>query len=216
MRISKRDAKLLLMLLGIVVFLASYLLVYNRYLDKTEEVTAQIAELKPTLDTLENYYANLATYEAAVEAAKTEVNTEMRRYPTEIFTEDQVLYAIDLENRVGLNATALSFTDPALIHAFNGMVNLDGADTPVEMEAYQSTMNVSCELTYDQLKSMLHYIYDTRHYTGVSALSVSYDAETARLVGNVDVSKYYITYAGAEPEAHVTPFVNTGRTQLFG
>lgn len=216
MRVSKKDAKLLLILLGILVFLLSYLLVYNRYIAKQDAVAAQITELQPQLDTLEEYYQNLSTYETAIETAKKEIEEEMGRYPSEIFTEDLILYAIELEDRVGLDATALSFVDPVLVNEFTGVTPENGEEASAVMDAYETAMNVSCTLTYEQLKSVLHYIYETRNYTGVNSLSVSYNAENGRLVGNLEVSKFLITYEGAEPEGHVMPYVKKGQPALFG
>lgn len=215
MKLSKRDAKLLLILLGIVTFLLSYLLVYNHYIKKQDAVAQQISELTPKLNTLEEYYANLSSYESAIEEARTSTKQELRRYPTEVLTEDQTLYALELEQRLGINVTALTFSDPLQVSEFSGILP-DGSEKPVKMDAYQSTMNVSCEMTYAQLKQMLRYIYDTNDYTSVASLSVSYDAETAKLKGNVDVSKFFIQYEGAEKGVHVMPFVPEGRPNIFG
>lgn len=216
MRVSRRDAKLLLILLGIVAFLLSYLLVYNRYIEKRDAVTAQIAELQPQLDTLEQYYVNLSTYEDAIATAKTEIGEELDRYPSEIFTEDLILYAMELEDRVGLDATALSFTDPVLVNEFMGAADQDGTVTTTMMDAYETAMNVSCDLSYSQLKSVLRYIYSTRDYTAVNAVNVSYNAESGRLLGNLEVAKFFLTYDGATPESHAMPYVQKGQTALFG
>lgn len=215
MKISKRDAKLLLILVGVVVFLLSYLLVFNRYNNKRDEVAAQLAALQPQLSTLEGYYSNLATYQTAIDDDKTEVKSEMDRYPTEIKTEDQILYAMDLEKNVGIKASALAFTDPVLVNEFKGIAGQDEA-APVLMDAYQTVMNISCDLTYPQLKALLHYIYATQEHTSVSSVSVSYDAEKAELTGTVGVCQFYLTYPGAEPEIHGMPAVPQGTTNLFG
>lgn len=217
MKISKRDAKLLLILMGVVVFLLSYLLVYNRYIDKRDQLAEQISQLQPQLNTLEGYYANLATYQSAVADDKKTVQEEMAKFPAQVRTENLVLYAVELRTRLGIAPLAMTFTDPVRIGEFNGVAGSGGKETTVKMDAYQIGMNLSGDLTYPQLKQMLHYIYsETPEYTSVNSLSVSYDAQKAKITGTVGISKFYITYPNIQSGAQIMPSVPMGRSNLFG
>ena len=63
MRISKRDLKFLLALVGLLAFLALYFLVAQRYQSKTDSVRASVSVLEPQVAELEGYHQNLTTYE---------------------------------------------------------------------------------------------------------------------------------------------------------
>ena len=67
MKISKRDAELLLALAGLVVFLLLYLFVFNTFQTRTDTVQQEITTLQPQLQQLEDIYANLATYQSGIE-----------------------------------------------------------------------------------------------------------------------------------------------------
>jgi hypothetical protein len=216
MKLSKRDAKLLLILLGLVVFLLSYLLIYNRYTAKSDELDAQIAQMRPQLATLEDYNKNLNSYEAGIAEAKVSTAEAMKQYPTQILPENAILYADELEKKVGITASELSFAEPVLVSEFNGVTQSGQNDVSVTMDAYETTMTMSCDLSYAQLKNLLTYVYQSPLCCGVPAFSVSYDASKAALTGTVSVAQYSISYENAESSRGVMPFVPQGQTNLFG
>jgi Tfp pilus assembly protein PilO len=67
MKLSKKDAQLLIILGGLLVFLALYMMVFNHFQTKSDEVAQNIATLEPQLQELESEYANLATYQNGIE-----------------------------------------------------------------------------------------------------------------------------------------------------
>ena len=216
MKLSKRDAKLLLMLAGLLIFLLSYLLVYNRFIEKQAEVSAKIAELQPQLQTLESYQAKLTQYKKSIEESKTTVQKELQRYPADVRAEDLILYAKELETRVGIDATGLVFADPVLVNEFSGIVLKDGKETKETMSGYRTGMNLSGSMTYSQLKNLLNDVYSAQNYSSVGSVSVSYDAELSKLTGTVEISKFYLTYPDAVPVAATMPTVPQGNLNLFG
>jgi hypothetical protein len=216
MKISKRDAKLLLILLGLVVFLLSYLLVYNRYISKTDAINAKIAELQPQLTTLEDYNANLSSYEAGVAEAKVVTAEKLTHFPTQVMPEDQILYARELEKNVGIHVNDMTFSEAVMINEFQGITASGSENKPVTMDAYQSVMAMTCDLNYAQLKSLLHYVYQSNLCCGVPSLSVSYDATQAQLTGTVNVAQYAINYTGAPTSSTTMPGVALGQNNLFG
>lgn len=216
MKLSKRDAKLLLILAGLLIFLLSYLLVYNRFVAKQTEVSAKIAELQPQMQTLETYQANLAQYKKSIEESKDTMQKELKRYPSDVRTEDLILYAKELETHVGIDATGLVFSDPVLVNEFQGVVLKDGTEVQETMSGYRAGMNLSGSMTYSQLKNLLHYIYAAPDYSSVASVSVSYDAELAKLTGTVEISKFYLSYPDAAPVSATMPTVPQGNLNLFG
>ena len=85
--ISKRDAKLLLILLGIIILLVAYLAVYNPYTTRTEAVEAETAALQPQLQELQGYYQNIDSYYAGIDSAAETVEDELRHYPAAVRSE---------------------------------------------------------------------------------------------------------------------------------
>lgn len=216
MKLSKRDAKLLLMLAGLLIFLLSYLLVYNRFIEKQAEISAKIAELQPQLQTLETYQGRLSQYKMSIDESRDILQKELQRYPANIRAEDLILYAKELESRIGIDATGLVFADPVLVNEFSGIALKDGKEVKETMSGYRTEMNLSGSMTYSQLKNLLNYIYSAQDYTSVGSVSVSYDAELARMTGTVEISKFYLTYPDVESVAATMPTVPQGNLNLFG
>lgn len=216
MKISKKDAKLLLVLLGIVIFIAGYLGVYSRYVAKTEALQAQISELKPQLEQLREYDAKRAEYEASSKAAQDYVLEQTARYPTTVRQEDQLLYAISLRDQVGAKIGSVGFADPAAVTDLTGIRDNGGKSEFVPLSAYVSNMTVNCSLSYDQMKKLVDFLYATPACTTLESLSVSYDAETASLTGSVSVNQYSVRAADDPYVAAKVPGVTLGAPDPFG
>jgi len=216
MKISKKDAKLLLVLLGIVIFIAGYLGVYNRYVAKTDELQTQINELKPQLEQLQEYESKRAEYEAGMKSAQDYVLTETARYPTTVRQEDQLLYAIKLRDQVGAKIGSVGFSEIAPVADLTGIRDQDGKSAFVPLSAYVSNMNVNCSLTYDQMKKLVDFLYATPESTTLESMSVSYDAETGSLTGAVSVNQYSVRSADDPYVAAEVPDVSRGAPDPFG
>lgn len=217
MTISKRDAKLLLILLGIIILLVGYLAVYNPYVNKTEAVEAETAALQPELTELQGYYQNLDTYEAGIDSAAGTIDNEMANYPTDVRPEDLIMYAIKLEDKIGLSVSSISFSGAEDILDFQLPVKADdGTYSLRDVSAYSSGMTVNCNLGYQQLKDMIDYIADTEHRTSLDTVSVNFNSEDGKLIGTATINKYFV--AGAD-ETYVpteVPNVPLGTDDLFG
>lgn len=217
MTLSKRDIKLLLCLLGIAVFLALYLGVYNRYVEKSEKIRTEIEALKPELRQLQEYDSAKAAYTRDIEDARAVMNGLSPRYPNDVRAEDKIMFVADLEREVGLRVSAASFTDPLLLLDFPGVAEEDGgAYSIVPLSAYSSGISLSCTMTYPQLKKALTYIYGLGPMHSVGSVSVSFDGATGELYGSMNIDKYYITGADGAYYPTRVPSCPLGTDNIFG
>lgn len=216
MHISKRDANLLLILLGILLFVAGYFTVYLPYQNKTEELQAEIAALQPTLSELKGYEEKLDSYKAGIDEMEGKIAAEMARFPSDVRPEDFVVYAIELEEKIGLDVTSLDFAEPALISQFDGIKKDGSAYTVTPLTAYRYAATAKCSLSYEELKDLIRYINDTPLCTKLNNLSVSFDAESGELIGSVALDKYFVS-SGSDPYVPTrVPSVRLGTGNLFG
>lgn len=216
MTISKRDAKLLLILLGIVILLVGYLAFYSKYNDRTDELNAEIKELQTTVQELQVHYNNLDTYYAGMEAAETVIDAELEKYPSAVRYEDQVMYAIGLQKTVGMDVTSIAFSNPAVVSSFQRLSrNGDGVDAAA-VTAYEYASTMTCNLTYAQLKGLISYVDKTALRTSLDNVSISFDAETGELTGSAVINQYCVG-DGTEPYVPTAvPAVPLGVDDLFG
>lgn len=189
MKLGKKEVNLLLILLGLVIIIAVYYAVFNPYVEKTEALQAETASMKTRLNELEVYYQNIPIYEASMEDCRQEVAQVLEHYPSDVRTEDLIMYAVKMEDEVGVTVNNAGFSGKAMVSSFTGLDD-EGAFTP--MTTWQTGMTVNGATTYQQLKDLLDLIYGTEDKTKVNNVTVSYNAETASLVGSLSMTKYYI------------------------
>lgn len=216
MKISKRDAELLLALAGLVVFLLLYLFVFNTFQTRTDTVQQEITTLQPQLQQLEDIYANLATYQSGIEKYRGTTADKLEKFPADIKEEDFMSYLLTLQAREGVDLQSISFSGSTLLSEFPGVIQKDGADTKTTMDAYSTDAVVTCQLTYPQLKSVISYLYAGKTQTSLNSVAVSFNAETGGLTGTFDIARYYVNYPGAVYTPEPLPEVPLGVTDPFG
>lgn len=214
--ISKRDKGLLLILAGLAVFLILYLLVFNSFQAKGDEAAQQIQVLKPQLQTLEQEYNDLDTYKSGIADFRSSVSKKMAAFPTSIKEEDMMSYLLTLETNQKINIDDVSFSGTTPLMQFQGIVDQNGQDTPVTLDAGSVGAVFNGQLTYPQLKSVLNYLYSTKTQSSVNSVTVSFNSETGGLTGSFDISRYYLTWPDAAYTPEPLPDSPIGVKDLFG
>ncbi len=193
MNLSKRDQKLLLVLLGIVIFIVAWVGVRNKYADKTTALESELSALTPRLEELRGYKENIATYEDGVTQIESSVRTELSKFPNDVRTEDMIMYASGLEGALGLSVGSISFMPAELLTQFSVPSEENGAVVLIPYAALRTGLSISCELNYAQMKKLVEYIYSTPQRTTLESLSVSYNSETGTLTGTASLAKYFLS-----------------------
>lgn len=215
MRISKKDAKLLLVLLAVIIFIAGYFVVYSPYTQKTEAVQAEIAAMKPELDALQKHYEKLADYEAGIDEAYETIERSLDGFPPDVRTEDLVVYAIALEENTGIDIRTIAFSGASPLADFKVVREDDGGYEATPYTGSRTAMTATCALTYAQLRSFIDYVDNTPLRTALDSVAVSFDASTGGLTGTLTMSKFFISTPGQEYEPTIVPTVPLGKDALF-
>ncbi|MEG2382894.1 MAG: hypothetical protein RSB39_04845 [Oscillospiraceae bacterium] len=216
MKISKRDQKLLLIIAGLVAFLAVYFGIYNTYNAKTAALEAEASALAPRLEELRGYYKNLSSYELSNSKVAETVHTELAKFPSDVRSEDMVMYATELEKNVGLTIDSISFLPPERVLSFEVPKETNGVTTLVPVAALKTGFSVTCGLNYLQFKNLVKYIYNTPDSTTLESVGISFNAETGGLVGNVAVSKFFVSSGDYVYKPTEIPEVPMGAGNPFG
>jgi hypothetical protein len=111
---KKRTVKYMLMLLGLVLFLAAYFLVYLDFTDRTDKLTSEIRSLSDRLDVLQGYDTQRTDFETGIEADKAEIADALSKYYTLETPEDFIMLATAMENTFGVSFSGLSSRNPSL------------------------------------------------------------------------------------------------------
>lgn len=217
MTISTRDKKLLLILLGVLVFLAAYLLVYNRFTEKADATREEIAALSPRLMVLRSHEANVNAYQNEIDQISGAVEAALAEFPSDVRTEDLILYGSGLESAVGMTVSAMAFSPAEVISRFN--VPRAGEDGGVELIPYaalRTGLTVEGELNYTEFKRLVNYIYSTVQRTSLESVSLNYNAESGELSAAAQLAKYFVCGEEYVYEATRVPSFQAGVSDPFG
>lgn len=143
---SIRDKKLLLMLLGLVVFALGYLLVFRPQMDKASELQAANLPLKEKLAELEDIEANQSFYVSETEKYEAQVTDYQAMFPAAVREEDAILLTRRMENKLGMWAHTLGFQTGQFV------ASLDGSDAGTQDGGSEVTLSEQAnEATQEQI-----------------------------------------------------------------
>ena len=216
---SKKTAKYILMFLGILIFMASYLLVYMDYTSKTDGLSIDISDLRTKLDTLNGYEVSLPKYRDTVAQNKTDISGVLDNFYSSARPEDFIMLATGLEDSVGLSVTGLTFDEPAAVWAITGVA--DGKDdsvpaVPLQLMCYKTSSTITGSMNYEQIKQALDYISRQKDVTKLNSLNLTYDSSTGFITGEFLLDKYYITGRDVPDNETKIPYTELGKSILMG
>lgn len=216
MKLAKRDMKLLLVLAGLLIFLAVYLLVFNPFQERTQAVKNRINELQPQVQALEEDYLRLSEYEDGIQTSRTNVVKLLKAFPGDVKEEDVLSYLLTMEAREKIRMESVTFLDPELVRQFDAVMEKDGQDVPETMNVYRSSTVMTGTMSYPQAKSVINYFYDSPKQTNLENAALTFNAETGLLTGTFQLAKYYIQWPDAAYTPERVPVVDRGVKDLFG
>lgn len=108
MKVSKRDAALLIGLAGILIMAAVYYFVYLPMDEKKVALEAENATLTTRVNELQTLYDEKDLYIAQTESMKAEIDTICNSFPADVKTEDMIMLGVDLANTAPLSVQAIN------------------------------------------------------------------------------------------------------------
>lgn len=216
MNVSKHDQKIILVILGLVVFLAAYFGVCKTFNEKKSGVESQIALLNSQLQELQGYTANKTTYQDGISKIDTDINVELAKYPNDVRSEDMVMYATELETKIGIKIDKISIVSPEVVSKFSVPKKSGESFTFAPVAAVRTGLAITCSLNYQQLKKLVDYIYASSEKTAVLEFAAGYDVKTGKLLAVVTIDKYFLTSADYTYIPTDIPSVTKGITDPFG
>ena len=218
MQLQKKDIKLIIVMVGVLILVVAYFVVYRNYDQQTQDLQSQIDSLQPELQQLREYDEHKQEYLDGTEAYKENMKSIMSSLPTAVWTEDQIMLARRMEEDLDITDTSESFADPIVVTQFKGtpLDDIDNYSDQVDMTSNKYQMTLAADMDYSQMKDFLDYVYDEDYMTGLDSVNMSYDAEKAALNVSAVINQYTLSYQDAPEEDHKVPEVSKGVKDPFG
>ena len=207
MKISNRDKGLLLGLLGVVLAVVSYVLIYNPTTLKTETLKTEVAALQKRVDKLTELENNMDHYKKQIEVNKEVAEKVVERFPAEIKPENEIVYVIELEDELDVQFPTLTYGTP---------VEVAVTDKNAGVNAYCTALNLSYRATYQGLKDVILHTAGKTDRMVVDSLTASFDATTGNLAGSMTINMYTLTGTEKVYEKPYVPSMYMGLPNIFG
>ncbi len=218
MKVKKSEIQLLVAVIGILIAVCTYFLVYAKFNEKSDALESQNASLASQVATLQVLEERKADYIAATEKMRNYIISFENRYPADILPEDSIMMINTLEGMTRTTVASIAFGESSeVVYAAAQTTDTTAADTasadeteasadttvtsgPITTEAttyadthmYEVPLSISIECTYNDFKGLIRYIYSLQERKSVHGISIGYNAETGMLSGSMNLSSYYL------------------------
>lgn len=246
MKLSKRDSMIVMIGLGVIAVALSFILVYNKYQEKTEALIAQNDKLQQQINDLQAKQQNQDFYETEMERMLKAIDDIYQVFPVDVREEDCLLMAINQEliSPMALNSISISLVNdveftvdtaqPERDYTYElgeGDILGDGggdtaatpdaaaANNPTNTTGMLRTRQTTFNYTvsYEGLKRSIQHICNQTNRVAIDSLTASFDTSTGLLVGSTTLDMYLVP--GQADKPYVQPnfsAVLLGTDNIFG
>lgn len=234
----KGNTGLLVLLLGVIALVASYLLGFTSYNDKNSELSANIDSLETRRDELKADYAKKDEYEKQAKEYDSKYEEILGEFDTGLSNESQIMDLYNMQTKRNVLVTTATLADPEETYAFDGSLttaemtaqtqttdangNVIESDPIITSTAIDSSYRgVSCdesftmEGTYADVKEALKDIVDGSKRRVPTTISFTYDSTTEIISCTATISEYAITGDDRKQNKVDIPSTATGRDNIF-
>ncbi|MCR5743471.1 MAG: hypothetical protein K6F92_07125, partial [Lachnospiraceae bacterium] len=205
MKITKRDISVILYILTIVMVFVAYKMYYKPKIEEARTLEARNVELQEEIKVLQQQTANKVMYENTTEVMVEYVDAELVHYPATLTEQDLIMYADELNKKVGIDTDYVAFSSATPIYSIVGT----GSVSDYNMTVNSYTVNVDYNTDYDGLKRIFNYIYSDELFKRVDSISFSINQKTQ------DEIDGYTDEEGLEHEPSPVTIYGSMQIELF-
>ncbi len=237
MKVKKSEVNILIMLVGILLVVLSYFVVYNSFTEKRDALAAENATLQTEVDELQKLADNKQFYIDETNNMDGEIQDILAGFPGEIRAEDQVMYTAGLETMYSVWVNGLSIEDTQLVQVAapeaaqapteDAVVEDTGEGQPAgdavvatgglkdTVFLYSSPFSLNYKTTYRSFKDIVQLIVNADERMSIRNVNIAYDTETGCLSGSMDATMYTVSGTDYIYKELDIPGVRLGTADIF-
>ena len=243
MKVKKSEIQLLIAVIGVLIAVCTYFLVYSKFNEKSDALEAENA-------TLSSQVATLEILDEATEKMQSYITNFENRFPADILPEDSIMMVKTLEDYTRTEVANIAFGSEAEVvytpaadaatttadatAATDTTATDAAADTtaaaattvasPVSTDGtayadthmYEVPLSISISCTYDDFKGLVRYIYNQQERESIQGVSISYNETDGMLTGNMTMNTYYLLGTDKVYSSPYIPDMQMGVDTIFG
>ena len=245
MKVKKSEIQLLIAVIGVLIAVCTYFLVYSSFNEKSDALEAQNVTLSSQVATLEILDQRKADYIEATGKMQSYITNFENRFPADILPEDSIMMVKTLEDYTRTEVANIAFgseaevvytpaadaaTTTADATAATDTTTTDAAATtttastsPVSTDGtayadthmYEVPLSISISCTYDDFKGLVRYIYNQQERESIQGVSISYNETDGMLTGNMTMNTYYLLGTDKVYSSPYIPDMQMGVDTIF-
>lgn len=217
--VTNKQVFMVVLLIGVVVCLLVYMLVFSSYNDKTEALKKSNEQLRTEVDDMKQYYDNMESYIADTNRMVAGISEMTEDYPGDAREEDVLMMAVDIQSVATVNYDKINVEEPKAIFTVAEETvtgaSIDGLMEQIDFMMRQATY--SNETSYGSLKRAIEKVYESPYRIGINSISYKKDNDSNNYMkGTIDICYYSVRGMGKEYTAPNMPSYFGGVTDLFG
>ena len=246
MKVKKSEIQLLIAVIGVLIAVCTYFLVYSKFNEKSDALEAENATLSSQVATLEILDQRKADYIEATEKMQSYITNFENRFPADILPEDSIMMVKTLEDYTRTEVANIAFgseaevvytpaadaaTTTADATAATDTTTTDAAATTTtastsqvstdgtayaDTHMYEVPLSISISCTYDDFKGLVRYIYNQQERESIQGVSISYNETDGMLTGNMTMNTYYLLGTDKVYSSPYIPDMQMGVDTIFG
>ena len=218
--LNNKKIFLYVVLAGLLGFLAFYMLVFQKYEEKTEDLRRQNANLKTQVDDLKKIYDNLDAYRQTIAMMDGYIVTTLSQYPADVREEDALVIAVDTLNKAYVEYSTINIKEKEDVGAIPAetVQNAGLESFKDEIKIKKRTVSYVNSTDYINLKTIIGTIlsYGGKKTIEQISYSKSEDGEKGFITGTIDVTDFVAEGTGKEYQAPDIKEYEAGLYDLFG
>lgn len=241
MKLKKSDINLLIILLGVVIAVLAYFLVYTKFNEKTDILNAENATLQTEVDYLQDLADHKQQYIDETESMQAEIDEIKAQFPAKYLPEDDIMYIKGLEKDYDSFVSVLGMGNSAVIEVEQPVQELpvatettddaDSVDAETETEdaaapeateavqpdilLYSTPLTLTMTSSYNSVKDIIEKINTDRDRKSIEQLALSFDTETGDLTVSMVFNAYSLTGTERTYDEPVIEGVRFGTNNIF-
>lgn len=218
--LNNKKIFLYVVLVGLLGFLAFYMLVYQKMEEKTRTLNAQNGTLRAHVQELKEVYDKMDAYKTSIEVMDFGIKTILSQYPADVKEDDALVLAVDMLNNAYLVFDNINISNKEVVGEISeetiAKADIDAYSEPIKVQ--KRTVAYVNSTDYINLKTLIGVILNRKGIRSIT--NISYTKEKNEidefLTGTIEVVDFVAEGTGAEYVSPMTKEYEAGLYDLFG
>jgi len=202
---------------GLLAVLVIYVFVYLNMQTKTEELEAENDTKRALVAQLEEYYNNMAVYEADIATMQEEIAEVMSRYPADAREEDILMLAVETQTDNAIGFDSINMEASEVVYEISAdtvaSAGIEGYSDAIRfVKKHAAYVNTT---TYNDLKNVIGEIFASSNRIGIDSIVYTKNEENGCLEGSIDLYFYSASGTGREYAAPEIKAYPAGTSDIF-